>query len=170
MLAQLGGRGVGVGERDLDLGADHGQRRAQLVAGVGDEAALAVEGGGQAVEHPVDGVGQVAQLVARAGHRDPLVEPLLGDALREPGDPAQRRERAAGDHVAERDRHQQHADAGEQVLGVELRERPLGVAGRQRPVDLAVHDPRAEAEQQRAAGPEEQRVEGGQAEAKGHTR
>ena len=168
--AQLGGRGVGIGERHFDLGTDHGQRCAQLVARVGDEAALAVEGGGQAVEHPVDGVGQVAQLVARSVHRDPLVESLLGDALRQPGHLAQRRERAAGHQVAERDRHQQHPDAREQVLRVELIERPLAVAGRQRAVDLAVHDPRADAEQQRTAGSEEQRVEGGQAEAKGHTR
>src|SRR5687768_17776201 len=36
-VAQVGDRGVGVGERHLDLGADHGQRRAQLVAGVRDE-------------------------------------------------------------------------------------------------------------------------------------
>ena len=50
-------------------------------------------------------------------HGDPLVEPLLGDALREAGDPAHRRQRAAGDHVAERDRDQQHADAGEHSTG-----------------------------------------------------
>ena len=124
-VAQVGDRGVGVGERDLDLGADHGQRRAQLVAGVRDEAALAVERGLQPVEHPVERVGELAQLVARAGHRDPLPQPLLSDAAREAGHTAERRERLAGHQVAERRRDQQHAAEREQVLRVELRERAV---------------------------------------------
>jgi hypothetical protein len=75
--SQLGVRGVGIGERDLELGAHHGQRRAQLVRRVGHEAPLAGEGARQAFEHGVEGVGQLLELVARALQGDPLVERVL---------------------------------------------------------------------------------------------
>ena len=41
--AVLGDVGVGVGQRHVDLGAHHGERRAQLVRGVGDEPLLRLE-------------------------------------------------------------------------------------------------------------------------------
>jgi hypothetical protein len=132
--------------------------------------ALATNRGRQAVEHAVDRVGQLAQLVGRAAHRDPLVHPLLGHPAREAGHAAQRRERAAGDEVAERHRHQQRATERERVLGVQAVERRVGEAGRQRPLDLPVHEPRAERQQQRSARSEKERVESGQAQAEGHTR
>ena len=169
-VAQVGVRGVGIGERDLDLGADDGQRRPQLVARVGDEATLALERLGEAVEHPVDGVGELAQLVLRPDHRDPLVHALLRDPLGETGDPPDRRQRAAGDDVAERRRDQQRAREGEEELRVHARERRVVEPGRQRPVHLAVHDPRADQEQQRSTAAEQQRVERGEAEAECHTR
>ena len=95
-LAQLGVRGVGVGERDVELGADHAQRRAQLVRGVGHEAPLAGERGRQALEHPVEGVGQLLELVARALQGDALAEVVLRDALGRRRDALQRAQHAAG--------------------------------------------------------------------------
>ena len=171
IAAQLGGVGVRVGERDLDLGADDRQRRAQLVARVGHEAALAVEGGGQAVEHPVDGVREVAQLVLGAAHLDPLVHPLLRDAPGEPGHPPQRRQRAARDEVAERGREDQRAAKGEQELGVQLGECRVGErwAGSVRSTWRCTSQeltPSSSAPQP----PKRQRVEEREAQPEGHTR
>jgi hypothetical protein len=139
------------------------------VARVGDEAALGLERVGEAVEHPVDGVGQLVQLVGRAVHRDPLVHPLLGDALGQRGHAAQRRERLAGDDVAERDGDEQRASERERELGVDVGEGGLAEAGRKRAVHLAVDDPGADAEQHGAGGPEQERVQRGEAEPKCHT-
>ena len=72
-VAQIVGRGVRVGERDLEVGADHGQRVAQLVRRLLDELALALEGLVEAAEHVVEGVGQLVELVvgpARSMRRD----------------------------------------------------------------------------------------------------
>jgi hypothetical protein len=63
--------GVGVGEIDLQLGADAGQRVAQLVGGVGDEALLAIVGIFDPVEHGVHGAGEPGDLVVAVGLGDP---------------------------------------------------------------------------------------------------
>ena len=47
---------VGLAIEQLDLGAQHGERRAQLVRGVGDEVALARERALEAIEHAVERV------------------------------------------------------------------------------------------------------------------
>ena len=47
---------VGLTVEQLDLGAQHGERRAQLVRGVGDEVALAPERPLEAIEHVVERV------------------------------------------------------------------------------------------------------------------
>ena len=80
--------GLGVGQRDVDLGAHHGQRRAQLVRGVGHEALLGLERRAEPVEHRVEGVGELGDLVVGAGVADPLVERLARRAAgrwRSPG-------------------------------------------------------------------------------------
>ena len=74
-----------VGQRDVEVGADHRQRVAQLVRRLLDEAALALERLVDAGQHPVEGVGQVLQLVGRArGGR-------CGATGRWPGCPGRRR-------------------------------------------------------------------------------
>ena len=80
-LAQLGDGRVGVGQRHVGLGADHGQRAAQLVARVGDEAALGVEGRLEAVEHLVERVAP-ARAARRAGRPARCARP---GAPRRPG-------------------------------------------------------------------------------------
>ena len=116
--AQLVAVGVGIVERDVELGAHDGQRRAQLVRRVGHEAPLALEGGLEALEHRVEGVGQLAQLVARPVERDARVERAVGDRARGGGDAADRAQRAAGHHPARGHRgqrdEQQRAAEGEQ--------------------------------------------------------
>ena len=57
---------VGIGEGDVEVGADHRQRVAQLVRRLLDEAALALERVVDAAEHVVEGVGQLAS-ARRAG-------------------------------------------------------------------------------------------------------
>jgi hypothetical protein len=70
-VAQVVGVGPGVGQGDVDVGADDGQGVAQLVGGVGDELALGGEGRVQPGQHGVEGVGQLLELVVGAGQLDP---------------------------------------------------------------------------------------------------
>ena len=82
---RVSGERVRPGDGHLDQGPVDRQRGAQLVRGVGDEPALAVEGAVQPLQHGVERVGQLLDLVARAGQRDPLVQPAAGAVG--PGDP-----------------------------------------------------------------------------------
>ena len=70
---------VGVGQGDVDLRPQHGERRAQLVAGIGDEPALRVERGLQPVEHRVEPGGQLRDLPAGIAELQPRVERLGGE-------------------------------------------------------------------------------------------
>ncbi len=98
--AQLVDVGVRIGQRDLELGADHRQRGAQLVAGVGHEQPLAVERSVEAGEHLVEGVRELAQLVVRAAEVDALVERLGGQCARGLGQLGDRAQRLLGEDVA----------------------------------------------------------------------
>ncbi len=61
-------------EGNVDLPAQHVERRTQLVTGVGDEAALALERPLQTVEHPIEHGDQATEL---------LHVGMSGDAVRE---------------------------------------------------------------------------------------
>ncbi len=88
---------LGLGQRDVQCGPHRGQRRAQLVRGVGDEPALRFERDLQPFQQAVDGVAKLLQLVFRALNGQPLVQVVLGDALRRRGHLAHRAKRASGD-------------------------------------------------------------------------
>jgi hypothetical protein len=62
------------------------------VRGVCDEPPLRVKGHLQTCQQSVDRVGKLAQFVARAGHREALVEIGVGDPIRRGGDRPQRRQ------------------------------------------------------------------------------
>ena len=80
-LGRLPVGALGVGEVDLELGADAGERAAQLVAGVGDEPALALGGVLEPGEHRVHRAGEPADLVVGRGLGHPAVQVLGADRL-----------------------------------------------------------------------------------------
>ena len=90
-LTGICGDASGLGDRDVESGAHHRQRGAQLVRGVCDEPSLGVKRRLQAFQQPVDRVGEQPQLIARARHREPLVQVRLRDPLGGRGDRPQRR-------------------------------------------------------------------------------
>jgi hypothetical protein len=100
--------------------AFEGERGAQLVRGVGDELALGVECGLQPGEQAVDGVGEVLELVARAGHGQPLLQVIFGDLPGGGGHRPQRPQDPPGEQPARRDRQHRHDaqcdDRGDQKL------------------------------------------------------
>ena len=77
----LGHLGRVVGVEQLEVAAQHGQRRLQLVAGVVEELALADERRLQPVEHAVEGAGQRGDVVV-AGLGQPAGEVGLADLAR----------------------------------------------------------------------------------------
>ena len=87
---------LGLGQRHVQRGPHRGQRRAQLMRGVGDEPALGLERDLQPFQQAVDGVAKLLQLVLRALNGQPLVQVVLGDALRRRGHLAHRAQRAPG--------------------------------------------------------------------------
>ena len=86
----LGDVGVRVGQRHVDFGTHHGERRSQFVRGVGDEALLALEGCADAVEHRVECGCQLGHLVVGADVADALVQRLARQMLGGGGDLLQR--------------------------------------------------------------------------------
>ncbi len=159
---QLAGIGVGVVERDVDLGADRGQRGAQLVAGVGDEPALRGKPGLQAIEHRVEGVGELADLVPGTVERQPLVEPLVGDPAGRSGHRVDRAQRAPRRDPADRGGQQRGADEHEDQLQRDLVEDRVGQPGRQRARDVAVEQPVRDDQDHRGRRGEQRGVERGQ--------
>src|SRR6266545_3015111 len=65
---QLGGVDRLDAERELELGATEGERRAQFVACVGDELALALERGFESPQHVVERLAEAFELVSRRRH------------------------------------------------------------------------------------------------------
>ena len=65
---------LGVGEIDLQLGPDPGERTPQLVRRVGDEAPLTVDRGADTLEHPVHRPRQARDLVVPWRHGHPTLE------------------------------------------------------------------------------------------------
>ena len=59
------GLGVGVGEHDIEIRADDGERVPELMAGLVDEVPLVLERLVESGEHVVEGVGELLQLVVR---------------------------------------------------------------------------------------------------------
>ena len=111
-LDQLG-RGVGIGQRDVDQGAVDRDRGLQLVRGVPDECLLVLERRRQPFHHRVEGAGELAQLVPRTGHRDPLVEVAGSDHPRGRGDLLDRsQQRPATNHPIRNPQAAEHAEAG----------------------------------------------------------
>ena len=102
---------VRVGQRHLELGAHHGQRRAQLVRGVRHESPLARERRLEAVEHVVEGLGELAQLVVRAACGDAPVERVPAHGAGRGHDVAQRSQHAPGGQPAEQERQGGHRRA-----------------------------------------------------------
>ena len=110
--AEIRGRGPGIGEGNVDLGADDRQRGPQLVGGVGHEALLAHEGPVEPFEHGVERVGQLLELVGWSRQADALVEVDVRETLRGGRDGVDGTQHAPGDHPADPDRsHGQHRDA-----------------------------------------------------------
>ena len=117
-----------MGDRDLERGADVGDRCAQLVRRVGDEALLRVVRRLQPVEHPVQRAGETTDLVARHGLRDAAVQ-AFG---RDPGDLAAHRlhrSQGAPDHPPHdrRDDDDQHRHGQQQRVACQPH--PALVAG-----------------------------------------
>ena len=102
--------------QELELAADHRQRRAQLVRRVGDERRLAIEGVLHAVEHVIERLGQHAHLVLAIADLHPRRELPAVDARGHARHPAQRGRHARGDHEAAGQRGQDRQRAGEQEL------------------------------------------------------
>lgn len=111
--------GVGVGERHLQLGPQHGEGAAELVGGVGDEAALSGAGRLQAFEHGVHGVGEAGDLVVAARVGNAPVEVPVADGGHLGADRLDRPQGAAGRPPGEgADREQQDgAQGGEGARG-----------------------------------------------------
>ena len=87
--------------RELELGAQHGEQRAQLVARVRHEHALALERSLDPIEHPVQCLAEPVDLVLGARKRQPLSASLERDLVRLSSHVVDRRQRAAGEQVAE---------------------------------------------------------------------
>jgi hypothetical protein len=159
---------IGVRERDVDLGAHDGERRAQLMRGVGDEPALRVERRVEPVEHAVQRAGRVAELVGGAPQPDPLpregrvVEPLGGL-----GDAAQRRERPAGEPPAGGDGEHERREPGEHELQLQVGEGGVGLGGRRATAHGPFDEEIGGGEQSRAGDAEQSRVERGEPQADG---
>ena len=71
--------GIGVLEREVELGAHQGERGAQLVTGVGDESAFALKCLVEPREHLVECRPEPFELVAGRLDREPFAGPLAGD-------------------------------------------------------------------------------------------
>jgi len=119
------GRQCVVAEADVELGAHDGQRRAQLVRRVGHQLVLLGDPLLEAVEHRVERDREVADLVARARHRDALVEPVDPDPVGLRGHPLHRHQRLARQPPADEGgadqrrrpgQQQQHQDAPDRLL------------------------------------------------------
>jgi hypothetical protein len=102
-----------IGERDLEHGPLHGERRPQLVRGVGDEVALRLEGGLQPLEQAVDDVCEVFQLVTRTRKGKPPVQALLGDVPRRARDRGDRPQDPPCHQPAEQHRDDCHGAKGD---------------------------------------------------------
>ena len=127
--AQVLGRGLRVGQGDVDHRLRGGQGSAQLVGGVGREPAVDGEGPLQGGQHVVEGVRQVVDLVARAGQVQPLTEVARGGALgrrihrgqRLQHPPCQNPADGPGEHHEQRQRADGRAhDAAEQIEQVRV--------------------------------------------------
>jgi hypothetical protein len=99
--AQVLGRDAGAAAQQLELCAQHGERRSQLVAGVGHEALLALDSALHPVEALVERRGQAVELVVCASARQAGVEAVCPDSLGAHPHPLhrpqrQRRQRVAG--------------------------------------------------------------------------
>ena len=93
-----GGHPVRMGERDLGVLANGGDRRAQLVRRVGYEAALTVSCAFQPLQHAIHGGGQSADLVVGLGLRHPAVQLRGRDFVHLAPDRLDRRQRAADEN------------------------------------------------------------------------
>ena len=100
-------------EREVELGAQQGERRSELVAGLRDEAALAFERRLEASEHLVEGRAEALELVAGRRHGQALAGPVSRDSRRAATHRLDRAQARSGEQVAqsrcehERDRARQ---------------------------------------------------------------
>ena len=127
-----GGALVGLAVQQLDLGAQHGQRRAQLVRGVRDEVALAREGALEPLEHAVERGGEHADLAAGAdrpgAQREVAGVDRGGDRRHAPQRPRDQRrdQHAGGDGERERERPDQRERPQQARLRVADRRQRVG--------------------------------------------
>jgi hypothetical protein len=146
----------------LELGLEHGDRRAQLVARVRHEASLALEGAAQPVEHVVERLAEAADLVTGGGER----QPVAAGRERHPGRAGAHRldgpQRGAGQRVAEQrgDEHGDRAPDGER--GDQAAEDVVAVVRVQHLLpqlvpDLGVHERPGGREHEQRRGGERQR-------------
>jgi hypothetical protein len=91
-------------QRRLELGLDHGDRRAQLVAGVGHEALFALERRAEAIEHRVQRLAEPADLVVSGREREPLTVVSQRDQVGAPAHRLHRPEARTGQGKAEQRR------------------------------------------------------------------
>ena len=138
---------VGLALEQLDLSAQHGQRRTQLVRGVRDEVALAREGALEPLEHVVERGREHTDLSAGADRPGPQREIAgvhrgghAGHALQRPRD--QRRDQHTRRH---RQRERERADQREGAQQARLRvgDRGQGVGDVERPDPPALAGDRA---------------------------
>ncbi len=118
----------------LEIGADHGERRPELVRGVGHEALLRRVSAGQAREHLVEGRREATQLIPGGARRDStreLARPR--DRSGRLGQDSHRSESMARQEPShgERDdgahhRHEQHEASEPAHRGIEMRQRLSG--------------------------------------------
>ena len=80
---------VALGVEQLDLRAEHRQRRAELVRGVGDEIALTAEAALQPVEHVIERLGENRHLSASVDRTGALRQVAGVRGSGDSGDPAQ---------------------------------------------------------------------------------
>ena len=100
-------------QRPLGFGGDRGERRPQLVRGVGGESLLAVERAMQPIECAVERLRHLLQLVLGALDGDPRVKVAARHLGGRAVDAADRRQRAADQEPAARERHQQRGEPAE---------------------------------------------------------
>ena len=124
---------VGLAVEQLDLGAQHRERRAQLVRGVGDEVALALERPLEPLEHVVERRGQDPHLasrarpVRRATERSPALPRRRRAAIRRSGAAITCRERDPDGHREhERERADEHERAPQARLRLVDRRQRIG--------------------------------------------
>ena len=115
---------------EVELCAEHRERRPQLVARIGDEAALSLECRLQTGEHRVQRLAEPAQLVFRRRQRQPPARLGRGHRLRLAPHRVDRPQRRGGEEVAAHRREQEGERPHDQQLRQQAAQRVLRILER----------------------------------------